>query len=327
MARVGLLAGLLLLTLTAQAQDGPGARKGEGALTDFRVTAALQNMQALAQAEETCAIQTGYFVALEALNDTGNDLSYIPWDFINYGGGSYVLRPDDGYFLTSRRTFSFDFLGFPYWGGPYLTYQSGTTQTGDTPYDKGSLLDPWGNPYYFYSPLGLLRGDTGKVSAMELYGDAFGTYTIVSHGPDGVMSDDDLARSLGVGISYAVLTSLRGPGVTAGTGAGAGKPGAKTAAAHAPSLPLTFTAKTDSPVTLRGQNLGAPAADAHVTFDGAALDTVTTWTTRAIQFTFPPALGGKSGALAIQRGAASTNALSVSITAPPNAITEWALYE
>lgn len=324
MARGGLLAGLLLLTLTAQA--GPVERKAPMAIPDPRVSAAQQNMQAMAQQEEACAIETGYFVALESLNDGSVTNTLRPWEYINDNGGSYAIRPEEGRFRPNRITFRFDIFSYPHWGGPYLTYQSGTTQTENTPYDKGSPLDPWWNPYYFFSPLGLLRGDTGDVSSVELYGDHFGTYTIVSLGPDGVMSNDDIAYSLGVGVNVVALTSLRGADVTTETGSA--KPSGKTAPSYATSISNpTFKVMADSPVILRGCNLGTPAADARLIFNGEALDTVTTWTTRAIHFKFPPSQGGKSGPLAIQRGAATTNALSVKVVAPPNAITRWPLFE
>lgn len=312
MVRSWIIAGLLMLTLPGRAGEiKPGAAKPLRS-PDPWTAAALAEMSTLADAEEICAAETGYYVALEALNDQSTQNPYRPWDYINDGGGCYVIRPAEGRFRAGGRI---DYLFGPLaWSGPYVTYQDGKFQTGTTPYDQGSPLDPWGNPYYFFTPLGLVLGDDGTVD-LELYGDRFDRYTIVSLGPDGVMSGDDLAYQFGVGVSITALSSVR-PAAPAGkvSGKDAAKPGKADAG-------TTYLQAGDGAI-LRGVNLGTASGGA-VLFNGATVDTVTSWTTREIRLNLPAGLGGQSGTLSVQRGAAQTNGLAVTIIGRVNGVRGW----
>ena len=67
---------------------------------------------------------------------------------------------------------------------------------------NGPALDPWGTPYMFYSPLGVIGGgdldsDAFGGGAVTAQDDRFETFAIVSYGPDGQSDsasggDDDL---------------------------------------------------------------------------------------------------------------------------------------
>ena len=147
----------LLIVLPALTQTVGAGKLAR--LPDPRDTVALAEMVTLATQLEVCAIQTTYYVSLETLNDLSSDYLNTPYDYINYEGGTFVIRPTEGRFRPQRINL---LTAFNAWDGPYMNYQASQTQTGFTPYDRGSPLDPWGNPYYFFSPLGLLRGDSGE---------------------------------------------------------------------------------------------------------------------------------------------------------------------
>lgn len=316
MVRSWMIAGLLMLTLPGLAGEITPKEAKPLLYPDPWTAAALEEMSTLANAEEICAAETGYYTALEALNDQSTQNYYRPWDFINYGGGCYVIRPAEGRFRAGGRI---DYLFGPLaWGGPYVTYQDGMFQTGPTPYDEGSPLDPWGNPFYFFTPLGLVHGDDGTLG-LELYGDAFARYTIVSLGPDGVMSGDDLAYQFGIGVSITALSSVR-------PAAPAGKVSGKAAAKAGNAAAATGYLQAGDGAILRGVNLGA-ASGGQVLFNGATLDTVTSWTTREIRLNLPASLGGQSGTLSVQRGTALTNALPVTIIGRVNGVKGWERFE
>jgi hypothetical protein len=319
---------LFVLALAA----GFGATRARA--DDFRVVAAQQEMATLADAEESAAIDTSFYVALEALNDgVASNPGSVDW--INDGGGSFVIPPAKGGFNAARKLFGTQFGQPNYWGGPYVAFQQGKTQAGAAPYDKGSPLDPWGQPYLFFSPLGLLRGDTGTV-AYESYADAFDRYTIVSYGPDGIKSGDDLAYQFGGGVSVFALSGIKGSGVgtshlrlKSGTGASAGP------------APAVFTAPAGGSITVRGLNLGATAAGASVFFNAVDITgSIADWRVVGtspqqrveIDIDLPPSLY-LQGALHVERHDSSGNIISISNAlelllpaAPVNAASDWTLY-
>ena len=144
----------ILLLLAGVVGAEPDAEKA-------RKSIAKSSMRNLALTLEICALDTTFYVSLETLNDIGLESFNNPHDFINNEGGTFVMRPARGVFELQRR----DLLkSFNRWQGPYINYQQGTTQTDPGPYDFGSPLDPWFTPYYFFSPLGLVRGDIGAVT-------------------------------------------------------------------------------------------------------------------------------------------------------------------
>jgi hypothetical protein len=273
-------------------------------------------MQTLANQLTLCQLDTGFFVSLETLNDSGFSLADPSYDFINEHGGSYALRPSDGYFLANRVDLIDRFLD---WQGPYVTYQQGRTQTAATPYDQGSPLDPWNNPYLFFSPLGLIRGDSGEIT-QEYYGDQFDTYMIVSLGPDGEKSADDVAWSLGVTVTDFVISGIGGPSVALTSGG------------------RVFSIRSGTAITVRGYHLGSPQNDGTASFSAESggggatprADTdltggITEWTDTAVTLTLPAGLIG-AGRIALQRGGETSNPLAVSLFEPVNAAASWTLY-
>ena len=277
----------------------------------------MSEMQAIAQATDICAFDTTYYVVPEALDD----LSYVPSDpafsfnYINDGGGCFAIVPYQGTFKPTRVNL---LAGFNTWKGPYLVFQPGRIQLPTQPYDKGSPLDPWGSPYYLFSPLGLLRGDTGTVT-LELYGDRFGGYTLVSLGPDGVMSSDDLWYSFGAGVTSFVLTSLR-----SAAGGGATNVASRSSGAWADSV-FTFTAGAS--VTVRGLNLGTTQGSARLLLGELELASVSRWTDREVDFQLPAEVTGAT-TLRIERGSYSTNSLSLDVlAASTSAAPGWVLYD
>lgn len=292
---------LILMGLLATAHP-PAALAQAG---DARTVAAQADLRALATALETCALDTTYYVSLETLNDLDWSAANPLWDNLTRSGGPYVLRPTEGRFRPARVNLA---TAFNRWQGPYMTYQDGQTQTGTTPYDQGSPLDPWGTPYYFFSPLGLVRGDAGTIT-LELYGDAFDRYTLVSLGPDGVQSTDDLIYRFGAGVSGPVLSSVGGSLVT-----------------YDPVSPNVFAAPESALLTVRGEGLGATAAGAQLFFGETALPAAESWSASAVTVRLPAGLHG-TAALTLRRGTSVTNALTLTITQPTTPARHWSLYD
>ncbi len=171
---------------------------------------ALSEMQTLANAMAIVEIDTGYFTTLENLDDLPSVTSVNDFDYINDMGGALALRPTRGDFDNNPRV---DFLNLPAtfgWLGPYVTVQSSRIEDAAGDYDEGSPLDPWGNPYYFYSPVGLIDPKVENVT-LRFYGDEFADYRIVSHGPDGLFNTgDDLTRFVAfVNVSAGQISSTR----------------------------------------------------------------------------------------------------------------------
>lgn len=268
---------------------------------------AQQDMATMANALEVCVIDTGYYVSLENLNDVSAAPGATrPFDSIQHLGGVYVMLPDVGTFQANRRNLA---TAFNPWGGPYVTYQTNRIQTGTTPYDEGSLLDPWGSPYYLFNPLGLIRGDSGTIT-LELYGDQFDRYTIVSLGPDGVMSADDIIRPFNGTINGTRLTSLKGPGVTR--------------ISPVQDVP-TYEVEAGTTLTLRGFNFGSESPNKSVVFNSQAIPH-TSWTNREIQVLVPQELSG-TGNFQIAINSGRTNVLQATITDGDTAVHDWKAYE
>lgn len=264
-------------------------------------TAALADMEALSSALAMCEIDTGYYVSLETLNDIGMSANPV-YDSLNYEGGTYVIRPDEGLFRNER----VDLLtAFNPWFGPYITYQPGTVQEGTQPYDQGSPIDPWGHPYLFYSPLGLLLGDTGNVT-IEYHGDQFDRYTIASLGWDSVMSEDDLFRQFGSGITSVRISSI------VGSFAWYSEP--------------EFLAVAGSLIAIRGYNLATKAGEGTVFFGALELSDIVTWGNNQIDLILPEGLEGNAP-VTVEIGASTSNPLTLEILPPITSATHWQLYQ
>lgn len=288
-----LLAGLLAgLGLPAMGQQG---------------TVALQEMATLAQQLDVCVLDTTYYVSLENLNDVSGTATN-QYDSIQDQGGPFVMIPDMGVFLPRKNLAT----AVNPWRGPYVAFQQGRTQLGTTPYDQGSPLDPWGQPYYLFNPYGLLRGDTGMIT-LELYGDQFDRYTIVSLGPDGVKSSDDLAYQFGGGVTGTRLTSLRGGGVV------------RTSPDQVASP--TYSVAAGTSVTLRGTNFGSTQAPGRqVVFGSTPVTEVLGWTNREITVAVPQALTGTDN-FKVQLGPSQfTNGIQATITGGNTGVEGWEDY-
>jgi hypothetical protein len=279
-------------------------------------TARSQEMAILASALEICALDTTYYVPLEALNDVSDPNAVPAYDYIDHNGGTYVIKPWEGCFRPSRVALTTAF--FP-WRGPYVTFQPGRTQIGTSPYDEGSPLDPWGNPYLFFSPLGLLRGDTGSLT-LEYYGDQFDRYAIVSFGPDVVKSADDLIYFFGGGVTSSVISSLRGPTTVALTS------GPFAADSLRASQAADYRVVPGAALTIRGVNLFSNSGESSVYWGATQLSDVVSTNTREITVAVPQGLDGIDDLRIVIPGVGQTNAVRVQLLTMSDAAL-WALYE
>ena len=272
---------------------------GQDPFEDPMEPQAIARMGELAQALERCAADTGFFVPLEALNDTTNPAADPPGDYLNDQGGVHAIDPGRGSFLEGRQ----DLSGA--WGGPYVTYGPGEVQPPEGPYEAGSPLDPWGEPYYLFSPLGLVRGDSGTLTA-DIFGDGFERFTIVSLGPGSVPGGgNDLVYQLGAAPAGPSLAGMQGPDVV------------REGALH------QVTAGAE--VQLRGYGLGPAQTDAALLFGPSELFDIGLWRDTRIELTLPTDVEGRED-LFVERGPERSNALDVEISIPQNAALDWAVY-
>lgn len=165
---------------------------------------AQSELQLIGQALVQLQADTTFFTTIENLNDLGSSSVSNAYDYINDSGGALVIRPFFGDFDSSRVNLLARPVGLE-WQGPYLNVQQSRTSTSNF-YDVGTFLDPWGRPYLFFSPLGLLNPTTESVT-LDFYGDDFNQYTLVSLGFDGIVSGDDHTYGLGIGVTRLVISS------------------------------------------------------------------------------------------------------------------------
>jgi hypothetical protein len=269
------------------------------AQSDANVVKALTDMANLETGLSFVELDLGFYVPLEALDDVAFPTTPAH-NHIDDGGGAAVVRPGVGRFDPQRALLSLT------WGGPYVTYQPGTTQEDIQPYDRGSPLDPWGMPYLFFSPLGLLRGDS-LTFTQEFYGDQFDRYAIVSLGPDRVMSGDDLVRLFNGSVTTRGLSSISGAGVTARNDASGS----------------SFTAKHNAPFSIRGYRLAAGPGERRVLFGATELTDVSEWTDTRVTVRPPLGVFGTQSVVVEILGS-PTNALELTIR--PNAAAHWMGY-
>jgi prepilin-type N-terminal cleavage/methylation domain-containing protein len=158
-----------------------------------RIAAAQSEEKSIAEAEQQCEIDTGYYVNLRALSSGPGTGFYSQGSVYFYNIqtlgtlGPFAIDTDGSMFLGNY---------FPYnnWNGPYMTYQSAQIDTTGT-YNSGAIssqltygapLDPWGHAYRLITPLVLT--DPGLINgAIETnYNGVFYRNAIVSYGKDGV---------------------------------------------------------------------------------------------------------------------------------------------
>jgi len=273
--RAGLFAGAVLVLGAAWTSGAGPADATPTRMYDAREVAALLDMGAMRDAEIVAYLDTGYLYSLEDLNDLLSSWTNFTFDNIMDGGGAQAISTITGRFVPQR----LDMRISPHvWFGPYVTYQQGRFSISGAGYDPGTPLDPWDNPYYLFTPLGLVRPTLGALT-LELYGDAFDRYAIVSLGNDGVMSDDD--------IILRFEGSIFGP------------PALTTISSIAPPV-----AAPGQRVTIRGYNFGATQAGSRLELAGQAVAPVS-WSDRAIMFDVPANASG--GEVVVVRGATRSN--------------------
>jgi len=259
------------------------------------IVATLSEMQSLTDAMELVYLDIGGYVSIENLNDLLSEQTTHDFDNISQGGGTRVIDTTTAFFHPQLQNLS---MPPRRWLGPYVTYHESRISLTGSGYDKGTLLDFWGTPYYLFSPAGLVRSDQGAIT-LELYGDYFDSYAIVSLGPDGVKSSDDLIRTFGMPPIKPVITSLSATSAYAG-----------------------------DELRLRGWNLGTQSGEraaAALLLGATPITTIKSWSERLIEFTVPE--GAASGNIRIVRGASETNSLPLTILEHPTAVRHWNLYE
>jgi len=266
----------------------------------------LAEMSILANAMDTAFIDINYYVTLENLNDLSQSSPTLAFDSIRQNGGVFPIDPFTGLF-RARKDFT---LGTLTWKGPYVNYQSSRIQSGTEPYDQGSPLDRWGSPYLLFNPHGLLRGDEGRIT-QEYYGDAFDRFTIVSLGPDGIQSNDDVIYQFGPGIEGAYLTSLSGTSTTL---------------VSAPLDDQDYEIEAGSTVTLHGINLNPSNQEKTVLFGSTVIQDVISWSAREVVIIAPAQQTGNSEEFTIQLGTSSVGGIQARITGSMTGISDWAEY-
>lgn len=195
---------------------------------------ALTECRQLAEAEMACALRHGFFVPLQLLDDIAPDPdrgATLEYDDLNNSDDQFTdlflidpfIRVDvqDGNQLELSQwqvggTFNKRVADlYNLWGGPFMNVKrvwTGPDFKPDVPQvlddDERAHdwpLDPWGNPYRLYSPLGVvgtladsdLRNPTTYWNDLDAdgFGDGditldgeyeFDRFAIVSYGPDGV---------------------------------------------------------------------------------------------------------------------------------------------
>jgi len=249
-------------------------------------------MAILVDAETTVFIDTSYYVSIENLNDLlSPDVTYW-FDYIGEGGGTAVLDLATAFFKPERQ----DLTYLPHlWRGPYVSFAPERITVSGAGYDPGTLLDFWWHPYYLFSPAGLVRPPSMSIT-QELYGDVFDAWAIVSLGPDGMKSSDDIIRQFGVPPTTLIITSLSTPQATYG-----------------------------DRVTIRGYNLGASQGTSQVLLNGVPVSTVESWASREIIFRVTE--GMASGNVVVAVDGYESNPVGLTILAPSSNVALWFLYQ
>jgi len=297
---------LLLPAVWTSAEEKPAAELNNSAIANAE-------MAAMQTALDLFELEYGYYVSLETLDDIDVNPTTPQHDYVFNSPGLRVLRPNKGFFEPTPLLT----LPSPPYNGPYATYQPGTTQVGSIPYDEGSPLDPWNRPYLLYSPLGLVRGDTGGITN-EYHGDIFDRWAIVSLGADGqpdtvTSPDDDIIRLFSSGLSASAISIIAGPLVTQ---------------QHLGYATL-FSVPAGSTVSIHGYNLGATQGTSQIHYGASPLAcTITLWSATLITLNLDPSVSGFQN-LTVRVGPiatpAITNALPFHIRA--NAAHDWTEFE
>ncbi len=258
---------------------------------------ALSNEIEMKNAIEIAYIDIDYYVSLENLNDLLNSNPVKSYDDINEQGGTPVIDLATGLFkpiladLTKSPTV---------WLGPYINYQPAMVSDNGAGYDKGTPIDPWYRPYYFFSPMGLIRSDS-KTITQEIYGDYFDRYAIVSLGSDGIKSSDDIITLFGAPPTKTVMSSLS-----------------------------KNEAQPGEQITIKGYNFGAGTklskTGERIFLNGIQITDIISWSDRNIVIRLPD--DAQSGYIKIIINGQESNQLYLDIIPAVSRInTPWELYQ
>lgn len=186
-----------------------------------KISAAQDEAKALAEAMEMCGATHGYYVPLQVLDDPPASIDLDSnADAIDQEVSIYFIDPSrsvdsqisDQASINDKNTNMRVANLINKWQGPFVTFHryyipagssTAPDQLNKTQRLQDFPLDPWGNPYYFYSPQGIIgSGASGGQPSNGItfsdgqlnragVGHQYGRYAIVSYGPDGVSQTID----------------------------------------------------------------------------------------------------------------------------------------
>jgi hypothetical protein len=211
-----------------------------------RIRTAQQEVKQIALAEEECAALHGFYLPIQLLNDIKQEArgtGYVatpPADSLENESASSVFLIDpllpvlsqangNQYILSDTNVARvFDMIDT--WQGPFLNVQrkyrrpnfSGSVTREDVRRDFP--MDPWGQPYRFFSPIGPIgqlamvtdpnqmfsdNFSNGYIQNQPGLNDPFDRYTIVSFGPNQLLdragdpNNDDISYEFGATIDLS----------------------------------------------------------------------------------------------------------------------------
>jgi prepilin-type N-terminal cleavage/methylation domain-containing protein len=169
---------------------------------DAKKSAAMSEMQSLANAEKNVEAYYGYFLPLTVLDDqpsvpggvTNADIIIDHAGFLIVNADTSGSNPPLGSvrtirdMLAGRPTTSADTVRTDRWKGPFMQFQK-KSQTGVIGADWP--LDPWNGPYHFLSINGDEVDSQGQVGGTGFSNQTVGSYAIVSWGRDSTPGTSD----------------------------------------------------------------------------------------------------------------------------------------
>jgi prepilin-type N-terminal cleavage/methylation domain-containing protein len=199
-----------------------------------RIATAYADCRALAQSEETCNALHGLYVPLQVLDDLPFfvNISSTDEDVIDNEAGSGIqlidplIPADVQQGILGQPDLSFtDSRGeqlINEWAGPFIEFQRATNQPNPTTSSDARRdfpLDPWGQPYRFFSGEGAIGGSQATsaapiddLDALDSSGwgngnltdslDRCDRYAIVSTGRDLTLDDNNVIGEFGDDIVY-----------------------------------------------------------------------------------------------------------------------------
>ena len=209
-----------------------------------KTNTARAEVKVLADAEASVALTHGFYVPLQMLDDIPVDPSTRilgRTDDVQNEANVFLIDAHENP-LDQRNRGQLRLLSgritdlrvrdlFEQWQGPFAQFTrvfistgTGTDTTGGDEFDSTRTrldypMDPWGNPYYFYSPEGVVGSLAGSIAQGQTrptdfqlgstsWGDGlltrldrrFDRFAVVSFGPDGVSDRTAIAGSSSTGL-------------------------------------------------------------------------------------------------------------------------------